>query len=68
MDEIHKAGRKPEAHRSGYLDPEYGLVVGYAHGPKNFVMHYEEPSVEGAALLNTNPWIDFSGETPQLLD
>ena len=51
-----------------YLDPEYGLVVAYAHGPKNFVVRYEEPSVEGAELLNTNSWIDFSGETPKLLD
>ncbi len=25
----------------GFLDPEYGLVVAYAHGPKNFVMRYE---------------------------
>lgn len=52
----------------GYLDSEYGLVVAYAHGPKNFVMRYEEPSVEGTELLNTNPWIDLSGETPKLLD
>ncbi|MDI3325805.1 hypothetical protein QKW35_15600 [Pontibacterium granulatum] len=52
----------------GYLDAEYGLVVAYAHGPKNFVMRYEEPSVEGAELLKTNPWIDLSGETPKLLD
>lgn len=52
----------------GFLDSEYGLVVAYAHGPKNFVMRYEEPSVEGAELLNTNPWIDLSGETPKLLD
>jgi len=51
----------------GYLDPEHGLVVAYAHGPKNFVMRYEEPSVMGAELLNTNPWIDFTGETPKLL-
>ena len=52
----------------GFLDPEHGLVVAYAHGPKNFVIRYEEPSVEGAELLNTNSWIDFSGETPKLLD
>ena len=52
----------------GYLDAEYGLVVAYAHGPKNFVMRYEEPSVQGAELLNTNPWIDLSGATPKLLD
>ncbi len=52
----------------GYLDAEYGLVVAYAHGPKNFVMRYEEPSVSGAHLLGTNSWIDFSGTTPKLLD
>jgi len=52
----------------GYLDSEYGLVVAYAHGPKNFVMRYEDPSVEGAELLGTNSWIDFTGKTPKLLD
>ncbi len=52
----------------GFLDCEYGLVVAYAHGPKSFVMRYEEPSVMGASMLNKNPWIDFSGETPKLLD
>ena len=52
----------------GFLDAEYGLVVAYAHGPKNFVMRYEEPSVRGAHLLGTNYWIDFSGEAPKLLD
>ncbi len=52
----------------GYLDVEYGLVVAYAHGPENFVMRYVEPSVMGAKLLGTNPWIDLSGDTPKLLD
>ncbi len=52
----------------GYLDPEYGLVVAYAHGPKNFVMRYEDPSVEGAELLGTNSWIDMTGKVPKLLD
>jgi hypothetical protein len=52
----------------GYLDSDYGLVVAYAHGPKHFVMRYEEPSIEGAELLGTNPWIDFSGKQPKLLD
>ena len=50
----------------GYLDCEYGLVVAYAHGPRNFVMRYEEPSVTGAKMLGKNPWIDFTGETPKL--
>ncbi|QZO14904.1 hypothetical protein [Pseudoalteromonas piscicida] len=52
----------------GFLDSEYGLVVAYAHGPKNFVMRYEDPSVMGAELLGTNAWIDFTSESPQLLD
>lgn len=52
----------------GYLDAEYGLVVAYAHGPKNFVMRYEEPSVEGSRTLNSNPWIDFSNAAPKLLN
>ncbi|MBL4797546.1 MAG: hypothetical protein JKY50_09040 [Oleispira sp.] len=52
----------------GYLDPEYGLVVAHAHGPKNFVMRYEDPSVEGAEILGTNSWVDLSGKTPRLLD
>jgi len=51
----------------GYLDSEYGLVVAHAHGPKNFVMRYEEPSVQGSKLLGTNSWIDFTGKTPKLL-
>ncbi len=49
-----------------FLDPEYGLVVAFAHGPQNFVIRYEEPSVEGTNLLNTNPWMDFTGKTPKL--
>jgi len=53
----------------GFLDPEYGLVVAYAHGPKNFVMRYEDPSVKGAEMLGKNPWIDFSdNKKPKLKD
>ena len=52
----------------GYLDPEFGLVVAHAHGPKNFVMRYDDPSVEGAEILGTNSWVDLSGKTPRLLD
>ncbi len=52
----------------GYLDPEHGLVVAHAHGPKNFVMRYEDPSVKGAKTLNGNSWIDFTGKAPKLLD
>ena len=52
----------------GYLDPEHGLVVAHAHGPKNFVMRYEDPSVSGSKMLNSNSWIDFTGKAPTLLD
>ncbi len=52
----------------GFLDADYGLVVAYAHGPEKFVMRYEEPNVNGAELLGTNSWIDFSSEVPKLLD
>ncbi|NWL16810.1 hypothetical protein FHG08_14225 [Pseudoalteromonas sp. Scap03] len=52
----------------GFLDAPYGLVVAYAHGPKNFEMRYEEPSVQGTETLGTNPWIDLSGDVPKLVD
>jgi hypothetical protein len=51
-----------------FINSEYGLVVAYAHGPKNFVVRYEDPSVKGAKTLGTNSWIDLSGDTPKLLD
>ncbi|WP_058045867.1 hypothetical protein [Streptomyces roseifaciens] len=50
-----------------YLDAEHGLIVAHVHGPEEFVMRYEEPSVDGAQALGTNPWIDFSGDAPRLL-
>ena len=52
----------------GYFDAPHGLVVAYAHGPKHFVMRYEDTSVQGHETLGDNPWIDFSKETPLLLD
>lgn len=52
----------------GFLDAPYGLVVAYAHGPENFVMRYEEPSIQGTNTLGGNPWIDLSGDVPKLLD
>lgn len=51
----------------GYFDAADGLVVAYAHGPKHFVMRYEDPSVKGFESLGDNPWIDFSSDTPRLL-
>ena len=52
----------------GFFDAEHGLVVAHAHGPKNFVMRYEDPSVEGAETLGKNPWIDFGASPPALLE
>lgn len=51
----------------GFFDAADGLVVAYAHGPASFVMRYEDPSVDGAATLNDNPWIDFTATRPVLL-
>lgn len=53
---------------AGYMDPKQGLIVAYAHGPENFTIRFDEPSVANAQLLNTNPWVDFSGATPKLFD
>jgi hypothetical protein len=51
----------------GYFDAEYGLVVAYAHGPRHFVMRYEDSGLPGAETLGKNPWIDFTQEPPKLL-
>jgi hypothetical protein len=51
---------------AGYMEPEQGLIVAFAHGPENFVIRFEEPSVPHAELLGTNAWVDFSGDMPKL--
>lgn len=51
----------------GYFDAPHGLVVAYAHGPRNFFMRYEDPSVDGFELLADNPWIDFQKDKADLL-
>lgn len=51
----------------GFFDAPNGLVVAYAHGPKNFVMRYEDTSVQGYETLGDNPWVDFSKEEPVLM-
>lgn len=53
---------------AGYMDAKQGLIVAYAHGPEEFVVHYDEPTAPHANLLNTNPWVDFSGGMPTLFD
>lgn len=53
---------------AGYMNPKQGLIVAYAHGPESFVIRFDEPTVRHAHLLNTNPWIDFTGVTPKLKD
>lgn len=54
------------AMHAGYMDPKQGLIVAYAHGPERFVVRFEEPSVSRAELLDTNAWVDFSGDMPKL--
>ena len=51
----------------GYFDAPNGLVVAYAHGPKHFVMRYDDDSVKGYETLGENPWIDFTISEPELL-
>ncbi len=51
----------------GYFDAPSGLVVAYAHGPKHFVMRYDDQSVEGYETLGDNPWVDFTMPEPLLL-
>ncbi|WP_180288515.1 hypothetical protein [Variovorax sp. 54] len=48
------------------MDPKDGLIVAYAHGPERFVIRFDESTAPNAQLLNTNPWVDFSGEVPKL--
>lgn len=62
---ISYPGKRPHG---AFLDAEHGLIVAYAHGPKKFVMRYEDPSAEGTESLGTNPWIDFGGDAPRMLD
>lgn len=50
----------------GFMTAKTGLTIGYAHGPKNFAVRFEDSKINGSHLLGTNPWVDFSGETPKL--
>ena len=52
----------------GYFDAAHGLVVAHAHGPRTFVMRYEDETVSAPHLLGDNPWIDFTADPPRLLD
>lgn len=52
----------------GYFDAAHGLVVAHAHGPRTFVMRYEDDTVSAPHLLGDNPWIDFTADPPRLLD
>ncbi|UWQ60602.1 hypothetical protein K3722_19460 (plasmid) [Leisingera caerulea] len=62
---ISYPGIKPHG---GFLDPDYGLVVAYAHGPEQFEIHFEEDNIAGSRLNGTNAWIDMSGGKPVLLE
>lgn len=53
---------------AGYMNPKDGLIVAYAHGPKDFVMRYKSPGVRGEKFLGTNPWVDFTTPRPTIKD
>lgn len=59
------SGLNPHA---ALMSAEHGVIVAFAHGPKEFDMLFEDPSIEYPELMDTNPWIDYSSETPQLLN
>ncbi|PXW64440.1 hypothetical protein C7450_101195 [Chelatococcus asaccharovorans] len=52
---------------AAFLSAPSGLTVAHAHGPQHFVMRYDDPSVAGADVLGTNPWIDFTADRPKLV-
>ncbi|CAO3628646.1 unnamed protein product [Cunninghamella echinulata] len=49
------------------LDSKQGLLVAFAHGPKEFTMLYNSPDIPYAKLLGANPWMDFSGDMPRVI-
>ena len=53
---------------AGYMNPKDGLIVAYAHGPKDFVMRYKSPGIRGEKFLGTNPWVDFTTPRPTIKD
>ncbi|MFH7001221.1 hypothetical protein [Flavobacterium bizetiae] len=53
---------------AGYMNPKDGLIVAYAHGPKDFVMRYKSPGIRGEKFLGTNPWVDFTTPRPTIID
>ena len=52
----------------GFLNPDYGLVVAYAHGPEEFIMYFNKNNLADSDLNGTNAWVDYSASTPRLLD
>lgn len=62
---VSYAGLVPHA---AFIAAPHGLTVAHAIGPKTFRMRYDDPSVAGAEILGTNPWIDFSGPVPTVKD
>ena len=53
---------------AGIIDSKTGVMISYAHGPKEFVMRYDSPKTPYAHLLGTNQWIDYSQEMPKVLE
>ncbi len=54
---------------AGIMDAKQGLIVAFVHGPQEFTMRYKaNVPLPHAKLLGTNPWIDFSGNCPVVLD
>lgn len=50
---------------AGLMDAKQGLLVAFAHGPREFTMRYQA-EVPHAQLLGTNPWADVGISLPPL--
>lgn len=50
------------------MSAESGVIVAFAHGPKEFDMQFNDPGISHPELMDTNPWIDYSSEVPVLLN
>lgn len=50
------------------MNAHHGLIVAFAHGPEVFDMVFDDPSLPNAAVMDTNPWVDYSQPVPVLRD
>ncbi|HAV1831700.1 TPA: hypothetical protein JG914_004545 [Enterobacter hormaechei subsp. steigerwaltii] len=50
------------------MNARHGLIVAFAHGPEVFDMVFDDPSLPNSAVMDTNPWLDYTRPIPALRD